>query len=123
MSLVSPAYLRYLTKFKRDVVNIEHFKHICENIVKHTITSINETFKRCATRGDTKARLSIRLGEVVATQTIVEKAPVDVKTKVTDQMFYYTIELIKDTLSVYNESSVKVNEDRSVEIEIGWGEI
>lgn len=121
MPLVSPAYLRYLSKFQRDVVNLEHFEYVCENIVNHTITSINDTFKRCATRGETKARLSVRLGDVVTTQTIVDKAPVDVKVKVADQMFYYILEFLKEELSIYKTSSVAVGDDRSVEIEIGWG--
>jgi hypothetical protein len=122
MSLVSPAYLRYLTKFKRDVLNLEHFEYVCESIVKHIITSINDTFKRCAGRGETSTEFSIGLGNVINTQSIVERAPSDIKNKVEEQMFYYIIEQLKDSLKIYDKSFVKEKDGKSIVIGITWSD-
>lgn len=121
MSLVSPSYLRYLSRFKREVVNLEHFEYVCDTIVQHTIMSINDTFKRHAARGETSARLSIRLGNVVSTQSIVEKAPSDIKGKVEEQMLFYTTESLREALKVYPKSAIEENADNSITITIEWG--
>lgn len=119
---LTPAYLRYLSKFQRDVINVDQFDHICSMIAKHTTESISSTFERCALRGETDAGVTIRLGSIVDSQPLVENAPADAKQVIRDQMFFYVIELIKDEFSKYTkvDIAISVDDKQAVDIKIDW---
>lgn len=121
MTAIKPSYLRYLTKFGKETLNLPNFDSTCAIIVGHTLVNVNETFKRSAQRGSRETSVTLRFGVVIESQTMVTNAPLDAKEAVRDQMSFLVVEMIREELSVYEACTVEsVDDFKTVTISVKW---